>query len=387
MNDDLTQKLHGLWAALGGDGEAPALPADPVDALVVTLEKAPPGGPQRRAIEDEASPYAGVAVGSAPEAHELAMAIQVAELEAFETPWWSGTGFYVDRVPDPEGRHRAYVRDEDALPGSPWLTLPDLGALADWWTRAAQGELEPAPEGMEDDDWELAPSSGAFVLEALLHGSLSSQWEIASMGVFEAKDVALGEMPLPVEPVGRGWQRSLCLHALRAIRRAGRFTLPHDVDPASLASEHQAFLDHLRQLQLAFGGHVPPFIEELVGHQGVIANNAKAWLESFALSAPEPVGEIEDAPLAAPSRELTSFERSLRAAVDAVLSQAEEDGELEVKSRDALLDELVIVAGSARSPKQLLKKLVSTLVDSDEVEEVYASDDELRDKFARAFSR
>jgi hypothetical protein len=59
-----------------------------------------------------------------------------------------------------------------------------------------------------------------------------------------------------------------------------------------------------------------------------------------------------------------------------------ERGELELDAdrKEALLIELVTAGSDARSVKHMLKKLTSTLVDSEHVEEIYPSDDKIQDR-------
>jgi hypothetical protein len=56
------------------------------------------------------------------------------------------------------------------------------------------------------------------------------------------------------------------------------------------------------------------------------------------------------------------------------------DLELDPDRKDALLMELVTAGSDARSVKHMLKKITATLVDSDHVEEIYPSDDKIKDR-------
>ena len=66
-----------------------------------------------------------------------------------------------------------------------------------------------------------------------------------------------------------------------------------------------------------------------------------------------------------------------------MIQQLVDSGDLEVLQHEMLVDELTRVAEDARSPKHLLKKLVRATVDSEAVEEIYASDDDLHDAFKK----
>lgn len=79
--------------------------------------------------------------------------------------------------------------------------------------------------------------------------------------------------------------------------------------------------------------------------------------------------------------ELSPYERHLQSALETALDRLVSRELLEVDEdhRPALLAELLAAAANAETPNRMLKKVVRTLVASDHVEEVYASDDELRE--------
>ena len=72
--------------------------------------------------------------------------------------------------------------------------------------------------------------------------------------------------------------------------------------------------------------------------------------------------------------------REVESALSALL--AAELIEIEDDRRPALVAELATVVGEARSPRDYLKRFVRTVVHSDHVEEIYGSDDELREVVA-----
>ncbi len=195
----------------------------------------------------EGDPYAALVLADAPGSAELEVAARVSGLVPFATEWWQHTVFYVDQTEDPEGNHRVYVRDEDSLPGLPEFSLPSVAALARGWAQAAGGDTEVAWERLVDDDWEEGPTSGSFVLETMVRGSLSSQWAMAGVGAFMPSRPELADQPLPVGADAPG--RTLCLHALRVVRLAGELPLPQDLVLAALAPEHREYLEHLKELE------------------------------------------------------------------------------------------------------------------------------------------
>lgn len=379
MDDETRAALEALKTALGVKAD---LAEDPVEALEALAEEAAPL--TRRVFEGD--PYPPLVLALAPAPAELEVATRVADLVPFETDWWQHTAFYVDRETDPDGRHRVYVRDEEALPGQPYKSLPSIAALAEGWTQAAGGDTDVDWAELEDDQWEGGPTSGAFVLETMMHGSLAAQWALAGIGAYLPQRPELAEQPLPVDAEATG--RELCLHALRVLRLAGTFQLP-EATP-ELSDDQQAYIEHLRDLEDAFAGREPAVVAKVAAEKGPLRKEAKTWLKGFAEAA-EPaedplagLGALLGGPEPEPEPEpLTTFEKKLRAGVDAVIGQLVDSGELELLQREMLLDELTRVAEDARSPKHLLKKLVRATVESEAVEEIYATDDELHDAFKK----
>jgi hypothetical protein len=82
--------------------------------------------------------------------------------------------------------------------------------------------------------------------------------------------------------------------------------------------------------------------------------------------------------------ELSPYERHLAGALESTLDRLLRENLLEVDEahRPPLLAELLAAAANAETPKRMLKKTVRTLVDSDHVEEIYATDEQLREILA-----
>lgn len=92
-------------------------------------------------------------------------------------------------------------------------------------------------------------------------------------------------------------------------------------------------------------------------------------------------GGDPSAPRAPASPQITrEVESALAALVSASLIEIDDD------RRPALVAELCTVVGEARSPRDYLKRFVRTIVHSDHVEEIYGSDDELREVIAKITS-
>jgi hypothetical protein len=94
------------------------------------------------------------------------------------------------------------------------------------------------------------------------------------------------------------------------------------------------------------------------------------------------LGADEDEPQQ--EEESTAFERVVENAVSMALSELEGKDLIEIRSREDLVRELVGVAAGAKNPGKMLKHLVENLVDSDEVEEVFADDETIRSAFEKA---
>lgn len=82
------------------------------------------------------------------------------------------------------------------------------------------------------------------------------------------------------------------------------------------------------------------------------------------------------------------FEELLLAALEQAITAlvGSEAVELEAETRPVLLAELLDAALEARNPKAMIEALIKTLIDSDHVLEVYATDDQLAAGFQRALS-
>jgi hypothetical protein len=93
----------------------------------------------------------------------------------------------------------------------------------------------------------------------------------------------------------------------------------------------------------------------------------------------EPEDELEDV-------EMTPFNQKLMAALDALLDRMEADEVIEIipERKQMLVREMVRSASDARSPKHMLSSLTRALVDSEQVEEIYATDDQIQRLLRRA---
>ncbi|MEM7446618.1 MAG: hypothetical protein AAF355_00080 [Myxococcota bacterium] len=86
-----------------------------------------------------------------------------------------------------------------------------------------------------------------------------------------------------------------------------------------------------------------------------------------------------------PPEQESPFAKALSMSLSVCLEEmcTREIVEVDEGNQAALVAELVTSACDAHNPKHMYKKLARTLLDSEHVEEVYASDDELLRTFAR----
>ena len=94
------------------------------------------------------------------------------------------------------------------------------------------------------------------------------------------------------------------------------------------------------------------------------------------------VGDVESDEGSEP--QMSPFGLRLAVAVEGAIEQMRADGILEVE--DAVVDELVIEVTEAglgsNSPKQLIKQVIKALLKSDRVDEIYGTDEMLRNTLA-----
>lgn len=371
MNERTRSALTSLGEALGSNAQS----EDELEWLEAIVSADSKDRVSRRQMSSD--PYPDLVLALAPANAELEVAGRVTGLRAYQTSWWPHHVFYVDEQSDPSGEHRVYVRDEELLPGALAARFGSVAELVELWSAAAVGTIPDEFESAPEDEWESSTSSGSFVFETLVRASVSSQWAVAGIDAFVARRPELGMDPLPVGELEH--PRVLCLHALRVLRLAGRFTLPEHTTLDELPAPHREYLEHLEELQTAFFGEEPELLSSLSKSGGSNGAQAKAWLKGFREARdaePEPEPELDLAP-----PELTPFEKRLRTSVDGAIAHLIAEEQIEVLDRGMLLDELTRVAEKARSLKHLVRKLVHTLVESEALEEVYATDGELESVF------
>lgn len=211
-----------------------------LDALKRLLGSDDPSSPSHAfRVEDETvveDVFAGIEVGDGYS--YLLAASSTAQLLRLVTPALTGAAVYVDRIPDPTGANRVYLRDEETYPGNMWLYLGPLAEVMPWLERVANGSDASEPPQRDLDEWENDTTSGNVVLERLLEEELPELWRSGPRGGdVEAIDDA-DRAP--------GWQRRRCLAALAAVAASGR--LPPNVDTPDFSDGQRRFVAHLHKL-------------------------------------------------------------------------------------------------------------------------------------------
>lgn len=384
--------IRAYWSALGQPGSPPELGESRIDAFVDLLHLTASAEHGLRLLDTLDTPYAGLAVGDQTRPWKLHWAIQVGELEPFVAQGLDDVVFVADTIADPGGRHRVYTV-KDGFRGD--LEFGDLAGALQWMAahvRHASGELDETElrqiqsEASEvlDDDWEAGATSGIFIVEELIDSPLFDAWGAISRGQWPVVEPTESDAPVDRED---GWQRRLSLWLTRRFVETRHLELPSDISVSDMDSVHRGLVEHLIDFEQGIhSGEVPGIIEATVsGADRALARLAQGWIErhdAWRTAASVPSPEDAEAPDEPPPFQHTPFTRKLMQALSTSLDNMVQEGELELDPdrKEALLIELVTAGSDARSVKHMLKKLTSTLVDSEHVEEIYPSDDKIQDR-------
>ncbi|MCA9565913.1 MAG: hypothetical protein KC561_20590, partial [Myxococcales bacterium] len=315
-------------------------------------------------------PYLAIALDAGPERDYLAVCARVAELIAVKCPEMPTWTLYFDKV-EQDGRYRAYLRDEQLLPGHLHYRFEDLDSAVEWMISVAKGRhITPDPDAA---DREVEQLDGGDVMEALLEEELPFLWQ--GLASRELPD-AIPEAIIDFDPQNRepGWQRLASLYALQTVINRRSFPAEADDILFELDPVHIEFWAHLEAFVTAIEGkEIPPLIIEAKSDRPQIASQADAWMQSFMGGGANP-----DAP-PAPA---TEFEKQLYEVMMEFVGSLTASGDLDLAPgvTDELARELVQACGESRSPKHLIRKALNTLWHSDYVEEIYVGDDELQER-------
>lgn len=386
--------IRAYWSALGQAGEPPELGESRIDAFIDLLHVTSDAEHGFRLLKVLDAPYAGMAVGDPSRPWRLHWAMQVGEVEPFIAPGLEGVIFLADTIADHEGRHRVYTL-KDGTRGD--FEFSDVAGVLHWMTaqvQNAKGELDDAElqdvqseaSALLDDDWEDAPTSALFIVEELLETPLVEAWDAISRGQWPLVESDGSDAPVDRE---EGWQRRLSLWLARRFLATRSLELPQDIAVSDMDAVHRALVDHLLDFEQAIhGGDVPNVIDEAAsGGDSRLASLAAEWIDrhdgwrtAASVPAPEEADLFEEEE--PPPFQHTPFTRKLMQALSVSLDGMVEREELELDPdrKDALLIELVTAGSDARSVKHMLKKLTSTLVDSEHVEEIYPTDEKIKDR-------
>ncbi|MEZ4288326.1 MAG: hypothetical protein R3A47_09330 [Polyangiales bacterium] len=397
-NTAFIKAAKGYWDALGQPGEPPELDDSRLDAFIDLLHLTADREHAFELLEILPNSYLALSVGDKSQPWRLHWAIQLSELEAFQSPLLAGKIFLVDSIADLHGSHRVYVYEKETR-GE--YGFPSLSAALRWMTAVVQNansEINTSrlqttldrESSMLDDPWEDDATSGWFVFDELIHAPFPEAWDAISRGQWPAIEESGSNAPIDRED---GWQRRLSLWALMRFLATRRVEFPQDVSVSEMDAVHRELISNLYDFEQAIhAGDVPPAVQQAAASEDVsLRKLASAWVERHdswrtASVVREPdddddeFGEAEVVQF-----QHTPFTRKLMAALSNTLDDmiAREEIELDLDRKDALLIELVSAASDARSVKHMLKKLTATLVDSELVDEIYASDDQISDRFKR----
>ncbi len=385
--------IQAYWDALGQPGNPPELGESRVDAFVDLLHVTSSAEHGFNLLDGLESPYSGIAVGDTRRPWLLHWAIQIGEVEPFVVPGLDGLIFVADTISDPDGHHRVYTL-KDGRRGD--LEFADLTGVLRWMTaqvRHAKGELSDAElqeiqseaSALLDDEWEKGPTSALYIVEELLDTPLFEAWDAISRGQWPLVE---SDGSSPSVDREDGWQRRLSLWLARRFIATRALELPEELGVSDMDAVHRALVEHLIDFEQAIHeGDVPRIVEETAtGEDPDLAAMAVEWVDRHdgwrtAANVPEP--DDDDAFIDEPPPfQHTPFTRKLLAALSVSLDGMVDKGDLELDPdrKDALLIELVTAGSDARSVKHMLKKITSALVDSEHVEEIYPSDDKIKDR-------
>ena len=385
--------IQAYWDALGQPGKPPELGESQLDAFVDLLHVTSGAEHGFALLELLDSPYAGISIGDNSRPWRLHWALQVGEVEPFVAPGLEGLIFLADTIADPDGRHRVYTL-KDGLRGD--LEFADLAGMLRWMTaqvRHAKGEhddaerqeIQGAASAVLDDEWEKGPTSALYIVEELLDTPLVEAWDAISRGQWPLVESDGSNPSVDRED---GWQRRLSLWLTRRFLATRALELPEEIGVSDMDAVHRRLVEHLIDFEQAIhAGDVPRVIEETAaGEDPHLAAMALDWTErhdgwrtAASVPAPDDEDDFLDEP---PPFQHTPFTRKLLSALSMSLDRMVEKGDLELDPdrKDALLIELVTAGSDARSVKHMLKKITSTLVDSEHVEEIYPSDAKIQDR-------
>ena len=385
--------IQSYWAALGQPGEPPELGESRIDAFVDLLHVTAEVDDAFHLLTLLESPYFGLAAGDKSRPWALHWAIQVGEVEPFVAPGLDDVIFLADTIADPQGRHRVYTL-KDGMRGD--FEFADLAGVLRWMTAQvdhAKGRIDAnqlqavqsEASALLDDDWEEGAMSALYIVEELMDTPLAEAWDAISRGQWPLVESDGSDAPVDRED---GWQRRLSLWLTRRFLANRSLELPEDIAVSDMDAVHRSLVDHLIDFEQAIhGGDVPKVIDEAAGGgDSRLAALAFEWIErhdswrtAASVPAPEEDELFQEEP---PPFQHTPFTRKLMQALSVSLDGMVEREELELDPdrKEALLIELVTAGSDARSVKHMLKKLTSTLVDSEHVEEIYPSDDKIQDR-------
>ena len=285
-NTAFVEAVAAYWGALGQAGSSPELGESRLDAFVDLLHMTGATDDAFSLADLANDPYIAMAVGDESESWRTQWAIQVGELEAFESRRKKGTLFFVDTIADTDGFHRAYSFEKGSRGELEFSKISDLLK----WMAADVGhakghvdegdliEVKAATSAVLDDGWEDGPTSGWFVFEELQDATLPEAWDAISRGQWPLVQAYPDKAPEDRED---GWQRRFSLWVTMNFLVRRSVDMPSDIVVSDLDAVHRALVTHLYDFEQAIhSGEVPALIENAAGDpSGTFGKMANQWME------------------------------------------------------------------------------------------------------------
>jgi hypothetical protein len=360
MNEELFAKA---WEALHGDVPVPTALESPLDALTILIglrQLELPTGHQLEITDDLfGDPWPAMLVGAEPEAANRGWAFQAAQLLVIgrgpQDEWLA-----IDEERDPEGRHRVYQIGAGGRMAH--LLFPDLDGLLEWL-------CDPRPVGAaKPDQWSGQQPSVERSLELLWRLHPGVLYQSYRMGVWPADKPE----PPAVDPESPGWGRMGVIWTLARFRQKQTAEVSPQLEGMELSDAHLLLMERLEDLEEAILlDDVPSYLADLaLEEDDEVSQAARSWMDQFDRARADPKGST--AVLAEETRGLLGL---LQVAVDELIRL--ELIEIHPQRRAKLVEELLEVTLKVPRADLLIPSLIEHLLDSRNVEEVFADDSQL----------
>ncbi len=351
------------WEALHGEAPLPTDLETPLEALMLLFAQDVVELPTGHVFEISEDlfldPWPEMLVSPQPERANRDWIFQAAQLLLIgRGP--QGEMLALDMEGDSEGRHRVYQIGAGGRMAH--LLFPDLDELLAW---LCAPEVVPP---RKPDRWAANVASIERSLELLWRLHPSVLFQSYRMGVWPSDRVD----PPEVDPERPGWQRLALIWTLAQFREHRRTEVPPQLEGMELSSFYQDLLERLEDLEEAMLlDDVPTLLAEMaLEDEEDLASAAQSWMEQFDRARTDPKGAT--AMLAEETKGLMGL---LRQAVDELVRL--ELIEVIPQRKPKLVEDLLEVTLKTPNVNQVIPALIEELLESRNVEEVFADDNEL----------